>query len=202
LRKQILIEGVQRKIAKDIVIPPEEITAAYEQKKADYEAQLRASHILVCDQLDQSNRNCNISPNDEELARSISVRARAGEDFAVLARQYSRDNGTSGNAGDLGWFGKNAFVPAFEEAAYALQPGQISDPVKTQFGYHVIKLVSKGRSLEDAKEEIQEQLARPRQQEAFQKWLEEKLTTARIRVNPQYGRYDSITQSVVGASTR
>lgn len=202
LRKQILVEGVQRELTNDLKIGDDEIASVYEQKKADYEGQVRASHILICQQLDQATRQCTVGPGDEELARSLTVRARAGEDFGALTRQFSQDSSTAANAGDLGWFGKNAFVPAFEDAAFAMQPGQISDPVRTQFGLHVIRLVSKGRTLADAREEIQEQLARPRRQEAFGKWLQETTARARVRVNPEYGRYDQTSQTVVGAVNR
>lgn len=202
LKKQILVEGIQRELANKLKVGDDEIASAYEQKKADYDGQIKASHILVCQQLDRATRNCTLTAADEELARSLTVRARAGEDFGALTRQYSQDSTTAAKGGDLGWFGKNSFVPAFEEAAFAMQPGQISDPVRTQFGLHVIKLVSKGRSLEDSREEIQEQLVRPRRQEAFTKWLEESVGRASVRVNPIFGRFDRTSQTVVPAVNR
>lgn len=71
-------------------------------------------------------------------AQALSERARGGEDFAQLAKQYSED-GSAQNGGDLGWFGKGAMVPAFEAVAFALDSGQVSGPVLSQFGYHIIK---------------------------------------------------------------
>jgi parvulin-like peptidyl-prolyl isomerase len=73
-------------------------------------------------------------------AEDIVRRARAGENFEALAKEYSSDPSNKDKGGDLGWFGRGRMVKAFEDAAFALQPGQVSDVVQTQFGYHIIKL--------------------------------------------------------------
>ena len=94
---------------------------------------VRARHILLT-----------IAGKDEaevmKEAKGLLTRARNGEDFATLARQYSTEPGAATSGGDLGWFGKGRMVPAFDEAAMKGKPGQIIGPVKTQFGIHIIKI--------------------------------------------------------------
>ena len=95
--------------------------------------QYSAQHILLKADSD------NAASAAESSIRKIYAQARSGTDFAALARQYSQD-GSATNGGDLGWFGDGVMVPAFEEAVHKLKPGQVSAPVRTQFGWHIIKL--------------------------------------------------------------
>jgi len=88
-------------------------------------------------------------------AEDLLKRARAGEDFSKLAKEFSGDPGSKDKGGDLGWFGRGQMDPAFEKAAFALQPGQISEVIETQFGYHIIKLDEKKTEAKDGKPEEQ-----------------------------------------------
>jgi peptidyl-prolyl cis-trans isomerase C len=98
--------------------------------------QVRASHILI-----RVDENADAAAKQKALARiqALLKRAKAGEDFAALAKQNSQD-GSAAQGGDLNYFGRGQMVPAFDEAAFKLKPGEISDVVTTQFGYHIIKV--------------------------------------------------------------
>jgi parvulin-like peptidyl-prolyl isomerase len=93
-----------------------------------------------------------------EQMEPILERARAGEDFAALAREFSEDSATKGNGGDTGFFYRGTMVPAFEQAAFALQPGEVSDPVDTVFGVHIIKLEERQEARLLPLDEVREQL--------------------------------------------
>lgn len=86
--------------------------------------QVRASHILVA---------------DEKTAKDVKSKIESGASFADMARQYSSCP-SKAQGGDLGWFGKGQMVKPFEDAAFSLSENQVSAPVKTQFGYHLIKI--------------------------------------------------------------
>jgi parvulin-like peptidyl-prolyl isomerase len=116
-------------------------------------------------------------PDAEALALANELRSRilAGEDFAVLASAYSDDTSSGPNGGDLGWFGKGRMVAPFEEAAFSLPVGQVSEPIKSDFGYHLIEVLEKDPAR--AKDEAQLQQERA---QAFQTWLRDQLANDQI----------------------
>jgi peptidyl-prolyl cis-trans isomerase D len=101
-------------------------------------------------------------------AEDVLKQAKAGADFATLAKKYSDDDANAQNGGDLDFFGKGRMVPEFDRVAFAMEPGQISDLVKTQYGYHVIKLTDKKpgttRKLDEVRQQLTDQLAFERAQ--------------------------------------
>ena len=105
--------------------------------------EVHARHILV--------------PTEDE-AKAALARVKAGEDFAKVATELSKDPGSEG--GDLGWFTKDKMVPEFADAAFKMEPGQVSDPVKSQFGWHVIKVEEKRMKSFPTFEQVKDQAAR------------------------------------------
>ena len=144
-------------VRQQVTVPDADLQAFYKQNIAQYTTpeQLAASHILF-----------RIEDKDEEAVRKqaeeVLKRARAGEDFAALAKQYSEDESNNANGGSLGEFGRGTMVPEFEQVAFALKPGEISDLVKTSFGYHIIKVdrnqAATTRPLEEVRSELEDQL--------------------------------------------
>ncbi|GMV04850.1 MAG: hypothetical protein AMXMBFR53_11300 [Gemmatimonadota bacterium] len=142
IRQQLAQEAIfqlrDSVIQVDTMIGEEELLQAYEQEAPD--AQLRASHILMGypPQATQAQRDSVRGAMD-----ALRQRVVAGESFPALARQYSQDPGTSTQGGDLGTFGRGEMVRPFEDAAFALQPGEISPVVETPYGLHIIRLEEK-----------------------------------------------------------
>jgi len=197
LRDRELSRKVAARVTKGSEPTDEDLRAFYEENKAQFDQVAKAAHVLICASFDPAAPNCTPTPDDEKIAADVSKRAKAGEDFAALAKQYSVHAATKEKGGDLGFFQRGQMPPEFEQAAFALNPGEVSVPVKTQFGLHVIKLLAKGKTFEEAKEEIQQNLGEQFLQQAFQKWLEDALRRSRVKVNPKFGRFDQTTLTIV-----
>jgi peptidyl-prolyl cis-trans isomerase C len=149
-RDKIAMETVLGKIAKTADTEAAEHEAYDAAAKAQPpEPEIHARHILL---------------PDEAAAKAALARVKGGEDFAKVATELSKDPG--GEGGDLGWFTKDRMVPEFSEAAFKLEPGQISDPVKTQFGWHVIKVEEKRVKTFPPFDQVKDQAARYVQQKA------------------------------------
>jgi peptidyl-prolyl cis-trans isomerase D len=145
------------KVRERVEVPPADIQAFYDQNKAQYstEGRVRASHILL---KTEGKDEAAVRAKAEDLLKQ----ARGSADFAVLAKANSEDEGSAVNGGDLNYFGRGQMVPEFEQAAFALKSGDISDLVKTTFGFHIIKVVDSQpettRPLAEVTPEIVDQL--------------------------------------------
>ena len=139
------------------IVPAGDVQRYYNDNIAQYQTpeQIRASHIL----LTTAGKD---EATVQEQAEDILKQARAGADFAALATTFSEDEGSKVNGGDLDYFSRGRMVPEFETAAFAMQPGQVGDLVKSQFGFHIIKVVDKKagvtRTFDEVRPQIEEQL--------------------------------------------
>ena len=149
--KYIFFESL--KLRPEIKVSDDELRAYYDQHKDEYTLpeRVKAQHILFKTQGKTPEEIAKI----REKATGVLERAKKGEDFSALAKQFSEDSSAS-NGGDLGDFGRGQMVPEFEKAAFSLGPGAISDLVTTQFGIHIIKVNSKQERRERPFEELKE----------------------------------------------
>jgi peptidyl-prolyl cis-trans isomerase D len=112
------------------------LTKILDQRKSEKDY-VRASHILFSFEGEKDTNAL------KATARDVAVQAKAGKDFSVLAKQFSKDPGSAGRGGDLGWFTKGRMVKEFESAIFKMKVGEVTGPVRTQFGLHIIKLNNK-----------------------------------------------------------
>jgi peptidyl-prolyl cis-trans isomerase C len=159
--KLLLDEYLEREAKK--AVTPEAAKALYDQtvKAMKPEEEVHARHILV---------------ENEDDAKKIAGRIKGGEDFAKVAAEASKDPGSKAEGGDLGWFTKERMVAPFAEAAFKLNAGQVSDPIKTQFGWHVIKVEEKRvkpvPTFAEMKEQVEQYITRKTQQDLILKLRE------------------------------
>lgn len=176
--RQILAQAYLEKkiLAKTGQVSEKELQAYYEKHKDKYQEPeaVRARHILI-----EVPQNATKAQEKEALKKAQEIRARIlkGEDFAKLAKEYSADPGTKNRGGELGFFTRGQMVKAFEEAAFSLKPGEVSQPVRTPFGYHIIQVeevrAAKQKSFEEVKGRIKEEILAKREQEALNKAIAE-----------------------------
>ena len=154
------VEAIRSKM----VVPAADIERAYNDRITEYTTpeQVRASHILF---KSEGKDEAAVRTQAEEVLK----KAKAGADFAALAKQYSQDEGSAPGGGDLDYFGRGRMVPEFDAVVFAMEPGQISDLVKTTFGFHIIKLADKKigstRPIEEVRPQLQDQLSTERAQQ-------------------------------------
>lgn len=142
LKRALRIGMLQEKAAiADITVKEAEVKEAYE----NYQPDIKARHILV---------------KDKKTAEEVKAKLDKGEDFAELAKEYSTDTGSAANGGDVGWFGTGEMVPEFEKAALKMKKDEISEPIKSEYGYHIIQLLDKKEkeSYKDMKKDLENQL--------------------------------------------
>lgn len=164
---------IEKLLGPDVEIEEDEMKAYFEENKESFDEkeQVKASHILV---------------DSEDKAKEVKEKLQAGEEFADLAKEYSTDTSNNERGGDLGYFTRGAMVKEFEDAAFSMEIGQISDPVKTDYGYHIIKVEdkkpAKEATYEESKDEVKEILFQQKLPTVYQTWIQEKFSEYKIEI--------------------
>ena len=162
---------LQKEIEEKANVSDEEVKAFFKENEAKFRigTEIRASHILV---------------ETEDQAKNIITRINKGETFEKMAKAYSKDTGSAERGGDLGFFGRGKMVPEFEQAAMSLKVGGLSGPVKTRFGFHVIKLaaIKEGApaNFDQSKDSIHKQLISTKRKQLFDSYIEKLQSSGKI----------------------
>ena len=156
-RRKTLMEGLLQSVAKD-ALTDDAMHKVYDEaiKQVGDEKEVHARHILIRAAAGDEKA----SKEAEDKIKAVIARLKKGEDFAKIAGELSEDPSGKANGGDLGYFGKGQMVAPFSEAAFKLEKGQFSEPVKTEFGWHVIKVEDKRAKAPPKFEEIKPQIER------------------------------------------
>jgi parvulin-like peptidyl-prolyl isomerase len=190
VRDQLLERELQASVVAEARPSEEDLRAHYEANLQEFEL-TRSQHILVAKE-GLANR----------LAQRLSAApaAGAGKLFGKLARKHSTDPSAAENGGDLGFQPPGSFVEPFENAAAELEVGEISEPVQTEFGWHVIRVSARRTAtFEQARPQIESQLSAQAQDQAWQDFLRDIFEEADVEVNPRYGEWDEKSGRVVDA---
>ncbi len=180
-KNELILNRYLEKKLGNIKVTDAEAKAYYEKHKDEFTTpkEVRARHILV---------------KTQEQAEKIYQELKKGADFAQLAKKYSMDKASAQKGGELGFFTKGDMVKPFSDAAFALKPGEISKPVKTPFGYHIIQVEEvkppRQKSFKEVKEEIKKQLLQEKQQAAFDKLVAQVKKHWKVETHPE--RLDQI----------
>jgi len=184
-RRDIIISNfIQQNFAAKVSVSDEESRKFYDQNidKFQQSESVRASHILIGVDAKATSDD---RKKAQEKARTVQRALAGGADFAEQAKKFSTCP-SSQQGGDLGYFGKGQMVPAFEQAAFNLKPGETSDIVETQFGYHIIRVIDKKPAstvpYEDVRARIDDHLKRQKLNTAITSYLDEARKTAKIEV--------------------
>jgi peptidyl-prolyl cis-trans isomerase C len=181
-RNVAIRDYVEGKVAKQLEVTAEEKSKYYEEHKEQYkhDEQVGAKHILVTVKEDEPADSV---AGKQEKIEGLLTRVKSGEDFSTLAKEYS-DCPSAPKGGDLGYFSKGRMVKPFEDAAFVLGVGEVSDVVKTNFGFHIIQVYGKKEagydSFEEVEASIDDQLKRERTNQEMDEFIKELKSKATI----------------------
>jgi peptidyl-prolyl cis-trans isomerase C len=175
-RMTLVSEMLKNEVEGKSTVKEQELRDFYERHKDTFTAgeEVKASHILV---------------DTEAEAEDIMKKILKKESFSELAKQLSKDHTSAIKGGDLGFFGKGRMVSEFDKVAFELDPGEVSDPVKTQFGYHIIKVIekrmSKQRDFDEVKSVIERRLKAEKQKTLFDTYIKSLREKSATEINEE-----------------
>lgn len=173
VEKTLTIQKYTENFDKNLKISDEEMKKYYEEHKADYyKDEVKASHILIST-VDDNGKELSEAKKKKakKKAEEVLKKAKSGEEFSELAKEYSDDPGSAAKGGDLGYFTKGQMVQPFEEAAFSLKSGEISGLVESEYGYHIIKVydkIDKQLTFDEVKDEIKKTLTEDKYMESIE----------------------------------
>jgi peptidyl-prolyl cis-trans isomerase C len=183
VREELQIRGFMESRVKAPEVSPEQAKSFYESNQKEFERPetVKASHILF---MVDPDAPAEVVKQKEEAAQKAAARAKKGEDFTALAKELSEEPGAAESGGDLGFFPKDRMVPEFANAAFQQKIDEIGEPVKSQFGWHVIKVTDKKDAgkvpFDEVKDQISAYLKSTGQREAAQKVMQELKENAKV----------------------
>ena len=182
--QELILQKYKENFDKNLKISDEEMKKYYEEHKKDYyKDEVKASHILIST-VDDNGKELSEAKKKEakKKAEEILKKAKNGEEFSELAKDNSDDTGSASQGGDLGYFTKGQMVQPFEDAAFSLKSGEISDIVESEYGYHIIKVydkIDKQLTFDEVKDEIKATLT----EDKYIKNIEEISKKAKVEKN-------------------
>jgi parvulin-like peptidyl-prolyl isomerase len=178
VRAQLIAEQIFDQVTKDVTVTAEDVKSYYDDNTEQFEVpeSREVAHILV---------------ETKKEAQDLYAQLQDGADFAALAKEHSTDTASAENGGEL-TDERGSFVPEFEEVAFALDTGAVGEPVKSEFGWHIIKALEDTKpaettTFEDAKDSIEEQLLEERRNEAMSTWVNQVRTKFASQVSYAVG---------------
>ena len=184
--RNLASDNYKEKFNKDNSVTNDEMKKYYDENKDDfYIDQVEASHILI-KTIDDEDKKLSDEKKAEakKKAEEVLAKAKAGEDFSELAKEYSQDTVSAKNGGDLGFFKKGEMVKPFEEAAFSMKVGEISDLVESDFGYHIIKVTDK-EDRQKTFDEVKETIRKTLQDEKCDAQVEKLKEEAKVEKNEE-----------------
>ena len=181
-------EYLKGEVVNNVTVSDKDIKTYYDEHPDEFKIpeMVRTRHILIRVDAGASEED---KQKAKEKAEDILNKINSGEDFSKLASEFSEDTMTKSKGGDLGFISRGRLVEPFEDAAFALKPGEVSDIVETQFGYHIIKVEEKKEAgvepYDSVKDTIKQQLIQNRRQSEVINFIEKAVKDAGVEIHPE-----------------